>query len=417
MPQTRSQSRSRSLETQKQPVDTHHVSENQPSTSSSTTLDVTLTRRMQRELRLLHTDATPAFAPPLNLLPQKRQIKPSARVLESGTQPTAAAHALNDSPASPLAKTPPSPHHDNAPTSACTQPPLDEHIDDGEDVTPDGCLPADYERLPHLWTSIPHSAENEWITVCSRVCQQICDADNDESLQHYMLQLLLLPRRVLNRIAGQRGAARVLRQNLHRYASRQVDPSAVADNTPDNTQHHDTRSTRARAISKATTLMKAGHKTRAVNALLQDCPVLDITDEVVSQLIELHPTSTAALPMLDEEWPSLFLKEQDVAQYSRRFYDKGAAPGPSGWTGAMLIPLLDSVVCRRGLATVFTHIINGSIPHGTLNQALRAARLIPLAPLLEFAPLLLVKSLCVWQQPLLCAMSHYAQCSHLYSLD
>ena len=96
---------------------------------------------------------------------------------------------------------------------------------------------------------------------------------------------------------------------------------------------------------------------------------LDVTDEVVSQLIELHPTSTSALPMLDEQWSSLFLKEQDVEQYSRRFYDKGALPGPSGWTGAMIIPLLDSVVCRKGLSIVFSQIINGSIPHGTLNQA------------------------------------------------
>ena len=35
--------------------------------------------------------------------------------------------------------------------------------------------------------------------------------------------------------------------------------------------------------------MKAGHKVRAVNTLLQDAPLLDITDEVVSQLVELHP--------------------------------------------------------------------------------------------------------------------------------
>ena len=192
-----------------------------------------------------------------------------------------------------------------------------------------------YERLLYLWTSIPHTAEKEWVVLCSRICQQICDAEDDESLHHAILQLLLLPRRVLGRIAYQRGAARVLRQSLFRHASsQQISPKCTNDAGIE--QQQDTRTARARAISKATALMKAGHKVRAVNTLLQDAPLLDITDEVVSQLVELHPPATDPLPQLDDEWAYYFLKEQDVAQFSRRFYDKGAAPGPSGWTGAML---------------------------------------------------------------------------------
>ena len=199
--------------------------------------------------------------------------------------------------------------------------------------------------------------------------------DND-SLHHAILQLLLLPRRVLCRVACQRGAARALRRSLFRYSSVQQTVPVGTDPHPlDQEQHSDTRTLRARAISKASTLMKAGHKIRAVRTLLQDALLLNVTDEVVSQLIELHPASTAALPIPDNEWTSLYLKEQ----YSQRFYDKGAAPGPSGWTGAMIIPLLENVVCRKALAIVFTQIINGSIPNGMLNQTLRAARLIPLS--------------------------------------
>ena len=148
-----------------------------------------------------------------------------------------------------------------------------------------------------------------------------------------------------------------MRQSLFRFASSQQTNVANTQPIPDVEERHDERSIRARAISKATALMKAGHKIRAVNTLLQETPILNVTDEVVAQLIELHPASTDALPILDDEWASLFLKEQDVAQYSRRFFDKGAAPGPSGWTGAMLIPLLDNVVCRRGLAVVFSLMV------------------------------------------------------------
>ena len=274
-------------------------------------------------------------------------------------------------------------------------------------------LPPEHEQLPYLWTSIPHTAEREWVIVCSRVCQQICDAEDNDSLHHAILQLLLLPRRVLCRVACQRGAARAPR-SLFRYSSvQQAVPVGTDPHPLDQEQHSDTRTLRARAISKASTLMKAGHKIRAVRTLLQDALLLNVTDEVVSQLNELHPASTAALPIPDNEWTSLYLKEQ----YSQRFYDKGAAPGPSGWTGAMIIPLLENVVCRKALAIVFTQIINGSIPNGMLNQTLRAARLIPLSkPTPGVRPIAVSETFMRVAASTVLRSSPFDLCFHLYSL-
>jgi hypothetical protein len=238
-------------------------------------------------------------------------------------------------------------------------------------------LPQEFDTLPYLWTSIPHSAEKEWEHICSELLQQICDAEDDETLYHCILQLILLPRRVLNRIASQRNAALKLKQQLFRFSFQQQAQDTTQQQS--SSSNKDDRDQRAKAISKATTLIKAGHKMRAVNTLLQDAQVRELTNEVAEQLKSLHPPASDPLPSVDDLWKKIFLKEQDVARFSRRFFDKGAAPGPSGWTGAMIIPLLENQVCRRGLAIVFTHIINGSIPDGTLKDTLRAARLIPLS--------------------------------------
>ena len=212
---------------------------------------------------------------------------------------------FNDSQATlPVEQLPPvTPNnYENAASNTNSSAQSQEHTDNIAHNNANVCLPPEYEQLPHLWTSIPHSAEKEWVTVCSRVCQQICDAEDNESLHHSILQLLLLPRRVLHRVAHQRGAARSLRQSLFRFASSQQTNVANTQPIPDVEERHDERTIRARAISKATALMKAGHKIRAVNTLLQETPILNVTDEVVAQLIELHPASTDALPILQTQW-------------------------------------------------------------------------------------------------------------------
>ena len=103
--------------------------------------------------------------------------------------------------------------------------------------------------------------------------------------------------------------------------------------------------------------------------------------ETLEQLQQLHPDASQPISTDDvleaataaKRW----IKSSDISARPDRFYDNGAAPGPSGWTGAMLRPLLSNDSCRRGLATIFSLIINGEIRTPLVREALRAARLIP----------------------------------------
>jgi hypothetical protein len=382
------------------------LSHSQPTTTTNNT-NTPANRRLQRERRRLFIDASGALAIDKADLPQKRtRTKPSRSLSDSlpsvsaatrmkigirkqrslnhlrsarqsilhlqnsdVSSPQSAAANSDDSQATIIVDSLPPLPSSNEPSSTT------EHITN--EHTEIFSLPPEYDTLPHLWTSIPHSAEKEWEHICSKLLQHICDAEDDETLYHCILQFLLLPRRVLNRVPNQRNAASKLKQQMFRF-SYQHQAQDTAQQQP-SSSNKDERDQRAKAISKATTLIKAGHKMRAVNTLLQDAQVRELTNEVTEQLKSLHPPASAPLPPVDDLWKKIFLKEQDVARFSRRFFDKGAAPRPSGWTGAMIVPLLDNQVCRRGLAIVFTHIINGTIPEGTLKETLRAARLIPLS--------------------------------------
>jgi hypothetical protein len=142
----------------------------------------------------------------------------------------------------------------------------------------------------------------------------------------------------------------------------------------------DTRSDSARRVSAATRKVRQGHVRKAVDALTQP-GMLEITIETLEQLQKLHPDASDPLSPDDIEFASTqaktWLSSNDIAKRSERFYDNGSAPGPSGWTGAMLRPLLQSAICRAGLATVFSLLMNGDIRDPRTRETLRAARLIP----------------------------------------
>ena len=135
-----------------------------------------------------------------------------------------------------------------------------------------------------------------------------------------------------------------------------------------------------RRISAANRKVAQGHVGKALQALLQP-GVMEVTVETIEQLQQLHPDASKPISMDDvleaatvaKRW----LKRSDISARPDRFYDNGAAPGPSGWTGAMLRPLLNNDTCRRGLATIFSLIMNGEIRTPLVRDALRAARLIP----------------------------------------
>ena len=108
---------------------------------------------------------------------------------------------------------------------------------------------------------------------------------------------------------------------------------------------------------------------------------MEITVETFNQLQALHPDASEPTSSADIQHAAAqakrWLNSKDIGKRPDRFYDNGSAPGPSGWTGAMLRPLLDNETCRKGLALIFSLIMNGDIRTPAAREALRAARLIP----------------------------------------
>ena len=46
----------------------------------------------------------------------------------------------------------------------------------------------------------------------------------------------------------------------------------------------------------------------------------------------------------------------------------GAAPGPSGWTGELIAPLVDDPECLDGLGALVADIINGDLDDHALSR-------------------------------------------------
>src|SRR5205085_11962972 len=135
-----------------------------------------------------------------------------------------------------------------------------------------------------------------------------------------------------------------------------------------------------RKVKRASRLAKEGHLTRAVQALLN--PSLPATSQhAIDQLKTLHPSASAPLPAsVPDGAHRLVISGADLRAQVRntRFYDNGSAPGPSGWTGNMLLHFVINakIGALDALASMLTLIRNGDIHTHSLKQLLLASKLI-----------------------------------------
>ena len=242
-------------------------------------------------------------------------------------------------------------------------------------------LPESYQSWPHMFTYVPRKAQDLWTQACSQVLSEIRDVylgrGVGSDVDQLILKFLSLPRLLLRRVAGQSHADKKLARTLFTYLRDKQVPHVPQQH---NDSNKDTRSDSDRRVSAATRKVRQGHVRKAVDALTQP-GMLEITIATLEQLQKLHPDASGPLSPDDIEFASkqakTWLSSNDIAKRSERFYDNGSAPGPSGWTGAMLRPLLHSSMCRKGLATVFSLLMNGDIRDPQTRETLRAARLIP----------------------------------------
>ena len=101
-------------------------------------------------------------------------------------------------------------------------------------------------------------------------------------------------------------------------------------------------------VIRATALARAGYISRAAKALSQD-GLQPASNEVVEKLSALHPRASGPPPPCPETVPHVAVDTEALAKTISQRLKNGAAPGPSGWTGELIAPLVDDSECLDGL--------------------------------------------------------------------
>lgn len=114
-------------------------------------------------------------------------------------------------------------------------------------------------------------------------------------------------------------------------------------------------------VRRAISLGSSGYLSRAVSSLLQSPPV-DVSEEVIRKLKQLHPDASAAIPALPSGAPTVLeVGDEDLENIIKRQLCNGSAPGPSGWTGELIKPLIYDEQCLPGLKALVADIANGNL--------------------------------------------------------
>ena len=129
-------------------------------------------------------------------------------------------------------------------------------------------------------------------------------------------------------------------------------------------------------VRRALALVKAGQLRRAASSLLQK-GIHDPTSEVVEQLKRLHLSAPEhPLPVCPREAPSPSFTSFAVRDYLRERAPRGSAPGLSGWTESLLLPLVEDAHLLLAITSFLEDIANGRIDRAS-RERLLSCRLIP----------------------------------------
>ena len=136
------------------------------------------------------------------------------------------------------------------------------------------------------------------------------------------------------------------------------------------------------AIRKATALGRQGHFQKAAQTLMQG-PSLRLGERVMNQLHALHPSRAASASAANIHSPAAssnpIAVDRDVlTSIIKTKLANGSAPSLSGWTGELLLPLVDSAEAMDLLANIVSIILSGEVSDN-IARLLLSSRLIPLA--------------------------------------
>src|SRR3569623_2662923 len=111
---------------------------------------------------------------------------------------------------------------------------------------------------------------------------------------------------------------------------------------------------------RATALARAGYISRAAKALSQD-GLQPASADVVDKLRVLHPPSAGSPPPCPDIVTHVGVDYEVLAKIISKKLKNGSAPGPSGWTGELIDPLVDDPDCLDGLGVLVGDILNGDL--------------------------------------------------------
>lgn len=214
------------------------------------------------------------------------------------------------------------------------------------------------------------------------------DGDTRQRLRS-LTELMFLPQMALLRVkrAGERRAHKALELRLlavvAQARARELESSAVQgewwlgpDRTEGDAPNPVFLDEDAARVRRAVATVKSGYLGRAVSGLCS-AGVADASHpEVIARLTALHPAASDAVPPLPHSVPLIAVDSAALAVLVRKRLCNGSAPGPSGWCGELIAPIMRDVACARALGVLIADIANGSLSGDTEREFLLASRLI-----------------------------------------
>ena len=230
--------------------------------------------------------------------------------------------------------------------------------------------PIEVAQHGQIWRFIPPGCNKRWIETVSpilRSYKRASDSQNAGLRAQLIDHLMLLPAICLTKKRGGHRAHRRLSNKLSLYAQvlrKQEDPTlAVRPQEPEEVAippeaPAGPEAAQIKKIRRAVQYARRGYLSRAAKCLTQS-GLASIDDEAVQALQDLHPDYEGELPQLPaDHQPLVAVNTESMIKAIKQKVANGAAPGPSGWTGEMLLPLLKDQTCTEGLAALVLDMTN-----------------------------------------------------------
>ncbi len=224
--------------------------------------------------------------------------------------------------------------------------------------------PAALASHPRLWKALPEANWPRWQALCRHLFTAYATASRSDNLRariQALTRIMLAPQHALYRGRGGKNYSRT-----HRQLSNQIQRALDAlQNNDANSQpalsSSDNKSDPALARAlRASALVSSGHISRATRSLTQG-GLLQINLESCQALAALHPPASGLVPPLPIDAPTIAVDRADLAKLVKDRLSNGAAPGYSGWTGELVLALIDDEECLDGLSVLIEDIINGNL--------------------------------------------------------